>query len=259
MAMLHELDMELFPPRHLFLLTADLSGIELEHAQQLLNDLSAEKEAEILREFLEKQGNMEEDEDRMDYLGYQDSGDMVFYEKQGIKTDLFAIEKYIDEVYSDIETKRKPQFLEDAFKPFVKDAEKTLSDLQNCDLGSYDHFEPDLSKLSVLKLDVYLDLEKKRKESGYNIEKIEKFDTKQQSILKESEHIHNKALFDATNESLIQFKPYGKEGEPMPWSRKQRKLQKTPLQKEIDLKKMFEIVKHDVFRWSIMQAGTLPR
>ena len=32
MAMLHELDMELFPPRHLFLLTADLSGIELEHA-----------------------------------------------------------------------------------------------------------------------------------------------------------------------------------------------------------------------------------
>jgi hypothetical protein len=22
---------------------------------------------------------------------------------------------------------------------------------------------------------------------------------------------------------------------------------------------MFEIVKHDVFRWSIMQAGTLPR
>jgi hypothetical protein len=32
MAMLQELDMELFPPRHLFLLTADLTGIELEHA-----------------------------------------------------------------------------------------------------------------------------------------------------------------------------------------------------------------------------------
>lgn len=45
----------------------------------------------------------------------------------------------------------------------------------------------------------------------------------------------------------------------MPWSRKQRKLQKTPIQKDIDIKKMFEIIKHDMFRWSIMQAGTLPR
>jgi hypothetical protein len=58
---------------------------------------------------------------------------------------------------------------------------------------------------------------------------------------------------------LLQFKPYGKDGEPMPWSRKQRKLQKTPIQKDIDIRKMFEIIKHDMFRWSIMQAGTLPR
>jgi len=44
----------------------------------------------------------------------------------------------------------------------------------------------------------------------------------------------------------------------MPWSTKQRRLQAVPNKKDIDLKKMFEIVKHDVFRWSIMQAGTLP-
>ena len=45
----------------------------------------------------------------------------------------------------------------------------------------------------------------------------------------------------------------------MPWSRQQRKLQKAPSKSDIDTRKMFEIVKHDVFRWSIMQSGTLPR
>lgn len=76
-------------------------------------------------------------------------------------------------------------------------------------------------------------------------------------LLQEGEHIHNKALFDAVNESLVQFRRYDKDGEPMPWSSKVWKLRQP--QKEIDIKKMFEIVKHDVFRWSIMQAGTLPR
>ena len=32
----------------------------------------------------------------------------------------------------------------------------------------------------------------------------------------------------------------------MPWSKKQRRLQKMPLQKDVDMEKMFEIVKHDV-------------
>ena len=32
----------------------------------------------------------------------------------------------------------------------------------------------------------------------------------------------------------------------MPWSKKQRRLQMMPQEKEVDLEKMFEIVKHDV-------------
>lgn len=134
-----------------------------------------------------------------------------------------------------------------------------------------------MNSIAILPLESYLELEKQRKalepsdsklgslsdrESGtlskYK-ENERKLRQKEMKLLKECEHIHNKALFDSINESLLQFKPYGKDGEPMPWSRKQRKLQKTPIQKDIDIKKMFEIIKHDMFRWSIMQAGTLPR
>jgi hypothetical protein len=154
---------------------------------------------------------------------------------------------------------------------------ETLNQLQNSDIGSYDHFETDLNSIAILPLEVYLELEKIRKnkeieevksensssdENSFSTKmnnKDKKSKTNEVKLLRECEHIHNKALFDSINESLLQFKPYGKDGEPMPWSRKQRKLQKTPIQKDIDIKKMFEIIKHDMFRWSIMQAGTLPR
>ena len=57
----------------------------------------------------------------------------------------------------------------------------------------------------------------------------------------------------------MEFRPYGKEGEPPPWSNKNRTLRKKPDSKVHDLKKIFEKVRHQIFRWSIMQAGILPR
>lgn len=89
--------------------------------------------------------------------------------------------------------------------------------MQNSDIGSYDHFEVDLNKIAVLNLEVYLEIEKQRKNKGmFNYE--HETDENKKKLLRESEHIHNKALFDAVNESLLQFRPYGKDGEPMPWS-----------------------------------------
>jgi hypothetical protein len=103
--MLNELYQELFPPRHLFLITGDFSGIELKHALALMDDLTAEKEAEILREFLEKQGKSDDEDEDSDDMGISKNllqgsgGKLVMYERKGIKTDLFAIEKYIDNLY----------------------------------------------------------------------------------------------------------------------------------------------------------------
>mmetsp|Transcript_97748 Transcript_97748/g.134473 ORF Transcript_97748/g.134473 Transcript_97748/m.134473 type:complete len:107 (-) Transcript_97748:156-476(-) len=42
----------------------------------------------------------------------------------------------------------------------------------------------------------------------------------------------------------------------MPWSRKNRKLKQSD---DFKLNEVFEIVKHDLFRSAITQAGTLPR
>jgi phosphopantothenoylcysteine synthetase/decarboxylase len=40
----------------------------------------------------------------------------------------------------------------------------------------------------------------------------------QQSMLAEWENIHNKVLFDAVNDALDEFSPYGLRGPPAPWS-----------------------------------------
>ena len=63
------------------------------------------------------------------------------------------------------------------------------------------------------------------------------------TFLAECEHIHNKVLFDCINDSLLQFKPYGKEGAPLPWSRMNRRLKPTD---DFSVNEIFEIVKHDV-------------
>lgn len=42
-------------------------------------------------------------------------------------------------------------------------------------------------------------------------------------MISEADHIHNKAIFDAVNEAMNSIRPYGLEGEPMPWSKKPRK------------------------------------
>lgn len=43
-------------------------------------------------------------------------------------------------------------------------------------------------------------------------------------MLAEWENIHNKVLFDAVNDSLDEFRPYGLRGPPAPWSGQTRAL-----------------------------------
>jgi hypothetical protein len=101
----------------------------------------------------------------------------------------------------------------------------------------------------VLPLDLYLTLEKRRKETRErnNAESPQATAGSQTEMLRiliaECEHIHNKVLFDSINDSLLQFKPYGKEGEPLPWTRKNRRLKPSD---DFSVQEIFEIVKHDV-------------
>ena len=110
----------------------------------------------------------------------------------------------------------------------------------------------------MLPLKLYLTLEKKRKasredalkeqrekeaaERGITVEELQKT-APAQNFDAECEHIHNKVLFDCINDSLLQFKPFGKEGCPLPWSRSNRRLKPTD---DFSLSEIFEIVKHDL-------------
>lgn len=122
--------------------------------------------------------------------------------------------------------------------------------MQNTEIGSCDHFDQKYPQ--TLQLDLYLTLEKRRKdarESALAEEKKEETTTpaSQTDILKillaECEHIHNKVLFDCINDSLLQFRPFGKDGGPAPWSRRNRRLKPTD---DFSVHEVFEIVKHDV-------------
>ena len=42
-------------------------------------------------------------------------------------------------------------------------------------------------------------------------------------MISEADHIHNKAIFDCVNEAMNMARPYGVNGEPMPWSNAARK------------------------------------
>ena len=191
-----------------------------------------------------------------------------FFDKKGIKTDLFAIEKYVDEIHEEVKQNRE-QFMAEVNRPQTKEPMDCLFHMQNSEIGSYEHFQP--QNQSVLSLDLYLKLEKRRKESfrpnsadggngGFDFENVSEQELRAEGVnknfLAECQHIHNKVLFDCINESLQQFRPHGKEGPPMIWSTAGRKLKPT---EDFTLEEMFEITKHDLFRMAIVQAGTLPR
>jgi hypothetical protein len=56
----------------------------------------------------------------------------------------------------------------------------------------------------------------------------------------------------------MKFRPYGITGEPMPWSTKIRRLQTKVDINSVDTERLFQMVKHDVFRWSSAFCGSLP-
>ncbi len=68
-------------------------------------------------------------------------------------------------------------------------------------------------------------------------------------------HIFNKCIFDAVNESLMKFRPYGLVGEPMPWSNKVRRLQTKVDIASVDTERLLLKVKQHVVRWTQVCCG----
>ena len=81
-------------------------------------------------------------------------------------------------------------------------------------------------------------------------------DSNLSELLSESDHIHNKAIFDAVNEALNLVRPYGKLGEPMPWSNRARK-NFFPYASEKDLAGILDNVKNCILGWANIKAGQI--
>jgi len=112
-----------------------------------------------------------------------------------------------------------------------------------------------------MPVDLYLDVERQRDEDDQadHARLREQLNSSAElSVIQESVHIQNKCYFDALNESLMKFRPYGITGEPMPWSTKVRRLQTKVDINSVDTERLFQMVKHDVFRWSSAFCGILP-
>jgi len=117
---------------------------------------------------------------------------------------------------------------------------------------------------SILNVQLYLTLEKARenvirdalqqiKDAAADGEDLA-IDSNLSELLSESDHIHNKAIFDAVNESLNMVRPYGKFGEPMPWSSRPRK-NFFPYANENDLEGVLKTVKKCILEWADIKAG----
>jgi len=89
-------------------------------------------------------------------------------------------------------------------------------------------------------VELYLEIEKAREESMKA--RKETADARRLQIW-ESIHIYNKCIFDAVNESLMKFRPYGIVGNPMPWSNKVRRLQTKVEIASVDTERLFQMVK----------------
>lgn len=77
-------------------------------------------------------------------------------------------------------------------------------------------------------------------------------------VISESQHIHNKVIFDCVNEALNSVRPYGQAGEPMPWSNKSRKNMLLAYEKVDVLEQILGKVKTKVLGWQKTRAGALP-
>ena len=110
-----------------------------------------------------------------------------------------------------------------------------------------------------MSVDLYLDIEKDRR-GGLSISKMKDSfggeSSNSQSFVAEMENIHNKAIFDAVNEALDGFRPYGLRGPPLPWSKNNKTLT-FKYGKEETFDYLLSKVKYRVLEWSHMSAGAL--
>lgn len=65
-----------------------------------------------------------------------------------------------------------------------------------------------------------------------------------------------KVVFDCINDELSLYRPYGKKGIPMPWSKQMRLLRGGEV---LEFDKMFDLIKGEIHKERSFEVGALPR
>lgn len=168
-------------------------------------------------------------------------------EEEGIRTDSQAILSYVDAIFAF--GARSRTHIELLLSQSLRsDPRQMLESLQSSEaIGVRNPIFSD----SIIPVDLYLQLER----SGEENDSDRATRSSPTSLaLTEASHIHNKMIFDAINEALIDHRPYGTKGAPMPWSSETREFTAQPA----DLRGVIEDVKKRIKQWSAMQTGKLP-
>ena len=167
---------------------------------------------------------------------------------KGIKTNIYQINDYMNELLHEVFSTQQDSFITSISQPIIEDPFEVLKRIQSADK----EYNVDVYEMyPVLQLDTYLELEKKHEASRGE----EEGENETQELLEECEHIHNKAIFDVTNEALAMMRPYGIAGQPMPWSLVPRIL----VSKIFEPAEIIRKVKSIVLEWANSEAGTLPQ
>lgn len=199
----------------------------------------------------------------------------------GIDTSLETVDSYVEDIFTQIR-ERAPQFLNAFLTPIYKDPLEQLQLNQRAQLeyqlnGTFAGLQPSLleeyqlnsSLICILNVQLYLTLEKERenviKEAIEQIKMQSEEEINEEELtemISEADHIHNKAIFDAVNEAMNLARPYGVDGEPMPWSNKPRKNVYLHVEDSLEsvqrvLGRVLNQVKHRVLCWASTYAGSI--
>jgi len=154
------------------------------------------------------------------------------------------ISDYISLVFSTISESRLKSALE---TPIVLDPTLVLGLMQDIEQGPL--VTVDLHRYPVLPIDVYLQMDEFREASSRS-----EMTPSTKDIIRDSKRYHNRLLFDAANELLQCYRPYGVKGTPLPWSKATRALTPAPA----SLSVLQTLVCTELIAWSAFEVGKIP-
>lgn len=155
--------------------------------------------------------------------------------KRGIPSEMDDIGEYLDRIFAQVLINQKAEFIFEVNQPIKIEI---LARLQGEDSENRIPMQLPHETHPIVPIETYLELEKVHKSTQGFLE----LNITQKKTLEECEHIHNKAVFDAVNEALNLIRPYGLNGEPMPWSSQQRILFKSIADPQMIIKNIKNMV-----------------